>query len=137
MNTHLVILCSSILFGAAAAAQAPAGLEPADLQWKEIIPGTSFAPAYGDWEKGAHGKFVRIAPGAIVPPHTHSKSYDAVFISGRIANSLQGAEPVHVGAGGYWRMPGGRVHGHQCVSKEPCLFYTHSDGAWDVQLVEQ
>lgn len=137
MSNQLIVLCGSVLLATSAAAQAPETLGSPDLQWKEMIPGVSFAPAFGDWERGAHGKFVRIAPGGKVPPHTHSQPYHAVFVSGRLANSVNGAAAAEVRSGEYWHMAGGRVHAHECVSDEPCFFYTHSTGPWDVQLVEK
>lgn len=110
----------------------------ADLEWREIVPGVvSFAAAYGDWEKEAHGKFVRIEPGASVPMHTHGKAYHAVLHSGELTNLLDTAETrVDLGPGDYWHMAGGRPHGHICASSEPCIVYVHSDGAWDLTLVE-
>lgn len=34
-------------------------------------------------------------------------------------------------------MPAGSVHKTGCVSEEPCLFYTHGDEKWDIQVVEE
>ena len=129
-------MVSYLLVAAAAAAAAPDSLASSELQWREMIPGVHFAPTYGDWEKQAHGKFVRLDPGARVPMHTHSGDYHAVVVSGRIANLYEGGKTVEVEQGDYWNVAAGLPHGHLCLSKEPCLAYTHSDGLWDLKLVE-
>lgn len=107
------------------------------LQWRTMFPGVEFAPAHGDWEKEAHGKFVRFAPGTKVPMHTHGAPYHAVMVSGRMANLLAADTRVEVEPGAYFHMAAGRAHGHECVSAEPCLFYTYSDSLWDLKLIEE
>jgi quercetin dioxygenase-like cupin family protein len=100
-----------------------------------MFPGVEFAPAYGDWEKEAHGKFVRFAPGGMAPMHTHTNAYHAVMISGQMAN-LYDEGRSNVGPGDYWFVAARRPHGHECVSAEPCFFYTYGDALWDIQLSE-
>lgn len=133
----------SLVIGAAAAGQSTDTqstntFPTSELKWREMIPNVVyFAPAYGDWEKGAHAKFARVQPGATVPMHTHKQPYHAVVISGKLTNLLNsGPTRVELAPGDYWYMAGGRAHGHVCTSTEPCLVYTHSDGAWDLALVE-
>ena len=119
-----------------ALAQSAENLPAAQLEWREMVPGVEFAPAYGDWEKQAHGKFVRIAPAAQVPMHTHTNAYRGVMISGRMANLYDGGKRVEIGPGDYWYVAGARPHGHDCLSTEPCFFYTYGDSLWDLQLIE-
>lgn len=129
---------------AAIAAVAPgpapdtATLPSGDLKWRAMIPDVVyFAPAHGDWEKGAHGKYARVQPGTTVPMHTHRGAYHAVLISGRLTNLLDsGPTRVALTPGDYWYMAAERAHGHTCTSAEPCLVYTHSDAAWDLTLVK-
>jgi quercetin dioxygenase-like cupin family protein len=130
-----IAAASMIATAAAASAQAPDRVAAADLKWQEMFPGVEFAPAYGDWEKGAHGKYVRFAPGSQAPMHTHSGPYHAVMISGRLAN-LYAEGRSEVGPGDYWFVAARRPHGHDCVSAEPCFFYTHSDAFWDIELAD-
>lgn len=132
------IAAAALLSGTSAAAQSADKLPSSELKWREMIPNVVyFAPAYGDWEKGAHGKFARVQPGATVPMHSHTQAYYAVLISGRLTNLLDsGPTRVELMPGDYWYMAGGRAHGHVCTSAEPCLVYTHSDGAWDLALVK-
>jgi hypothetical protein len=131
-------LGSVLLIGTSAMAQGTDRLPVSGLKWREMIPKiVSFAPAYGDWEKGAHGKFARVEPGATVPMHSHRLAYHGVLLSGRLTNLLDsGPTRVELVPGDYWYMAANRAHGHVCTSAEPCLVYTHSDGAWDLTLVK-
>ena len=119
------------------AAQAKAGetIAAGDLEWKEIVPGASFAAAYGDWEKGGHGKFVRIQRGAQIPMHTHSNDYRAVVVSGRMVNLFGGDQKTEVAPGDYFYMAAKRPHSHQCLSEEGCVFYTYGDRLWDIEVI--
>ncbi len=124
------------ILGAAAALALTAGVaaeaqSDGQKQWREMGPGAHFAPAQGDWEKGAHSKFIRLAAGLDVPFHTHSNDYHGVMLSGRMTIDLEGGKTSEVGAGDYWTMKGGVPHGHKCLSAEPCLLYTHGDKNWD------
>lgn len=128
----------ALMAGAGASAQSTDTLPTSALKWREMVPNVvSFAPSYGDWEQGAHGKHARIEPGATVPMHTHKQPYHAVVVSGRLTNMLDTQDNrVELAPGDYWYMAGGRAHGHTCTSAEPCLVYTHSPGAWDLTMVE-
>lgn len=122
-------------FGAKAAPPGATSLAADALAWVEMAPGVHFAPAYGDWNKEAHGKFIRFAPGAAVPFHTHTGGYHGVTITGRVTNPYPGeTDPKAFGPGDSWFVPGGAMHSNACVSAEPCLFYTHSDGPFDLTV---
>ena len=102
------------------------------------MPGVEFAPDWGVWTEGAHGQWVRFAPGLTSPLHTHTHGYHGVVIAGTVVNPAAGEEvPVRLGPGAYWYMPGAAVYATGCVSEEPCLFYTHGDDLWDLQMEEQ
>ena len=137
-NVLTVAAAAALLAGSSAAAQGTGTVPTSALKWREMIPNVvSFAPAYGDWETGAHAKFARVQPGATVPMHTHTQPYHAVLISGTLTNLLDSAPTrVELAPGDYWYMAAGRAHGHVCTSPEPCLAYVHSDGAWDLTLVK-
>lgn len=121
--------------------QAPAGSavsSPETLTWTEIVPGVSFGGVYGDWSAEAHGKLVRFAPGLESPVHTHTHAYHGVVISGIVTNPYPGEEsPPRMGPGTYFHVPAGAPHTTGCVSEEPCLFYTHGDELWDLQVPEE
>lgn len=109
-----------------------------DLEWTQMIPGVAFAPAYGDWQSGRHGKFVRFEPGASAPLHTHSSPYNGIVLEGRLSNPYAGkVEPAEMKAGTHWYVPAAAEHGNTCVSEQPCLLYTYGDAAWDIAVVEE
>ncbi len=119
------------LFAPIASAQGSDRVAPAALQWKQIVPGAHFAAAYGDWEKGAHGKYVRFVKGVQIPLHRHTHGYHAVAISGRIVNLFEGGKRVEIAPGDYFYMAAMRAHSHECLSDGGCLFYTYGDRLWD------
>ena len=70
IRLSLASLLAASALGATAAQAQPAdatSLAHDKLAWVTMAPGIEFAPAFGDWNKEAHGKFVRFAPGAAVP----------------------------------------------------------------------
>jgi quercetin dioxygenase-like cupin family protein len=74
--------------------------------------------------------------GLASPTHTHTHDYYSIVISGTVTNPFEGEEdPPEMGPGDAWCVPGGAVHRIACVSEEPCLFHTHGDALWDLQLV--
>ena len=133
MRFSLTFLALALL---ATPAAAQVVLAPTDLQWTEVAPGIAFANAHGDWQTGAHGKFVRFEPRAAVGMHTHSASYHGVVITGRFTNGYRGAPGRPMGPGTFWSVEGGVPHDNSCESEEPCLIYTTSDAAVDVTMVE-
>lgn len=131
-------VAAGFLLAASIGAQAQGGdlVARGDLQWKEIVPGVSFAAAHGDWDKGGHGKFVRISRSAEIPMHRHSNDYRAVVVSGRMVNLFEGNQKTEVAAGDYFYMAAKRPHSHQCLVEEGCLFYTYGDGLWDIEVTQ-
>ena len=123
-------LMASVL-ASGTSAQGSDRIVPANLQWKEIVPGAHFAAAYGNWEKEAHGKFVRFVKGVRIPIHRHTNDYHAVAISGHIVNLFEGGRRVEIAPGDYFYMAARRAHSHECLSEEGCLFYTHGSALWD------
>lgn len=143
MRFYRLILAFVFLAVPAAAQQAaaqetdaPGPVAQEDLEWVEIIPGISFAAAYGQWAEGAHGKFIRFEPGAAAPMHRHSSAYRGVIIQGELTNPYPGEEAVAMGPGDYWHVPAEMAHANECVSEEPCLFFTYGDAPWDIEVIE-
>lgn len=134
------VLCGTVPAAAFAqdsdAADAPGPVAHEDLEWVEVVPGISFAAAYGQWDREAHGKFIRFEPGASAPLHRHSSAYRGVIIRGRLTNPYPGGQAVEMGPGDYWHVPAGMAHSNECVSEEPCLFFTYGDAPWDITMVE-
>lgn len=107
-----------------------------EVEWVEIVPGIRFAAEAGDWQSQAHAKLVKFDAGAATPLHTHTHPYHGVVISGTVTNPFDGeADPPELEAGDYWYVPGGAQHVTACVSEEPCLFYTHADHPFDLNVV--
>lgn len=140
LSLHLAPLVLVAALATPGFAQAPAEaitLAPAGIEWAEIVPGASFGALYGDWSAEAHGKLARFDPGFVSPVHTHTHAYHGVVVSGTVSNPYPGEEsPPEMGPGDYWFVPGGAAHVTSCLSAEPCLIYTHSDAAWDIEVVE-
>jgi quercetin dioxygenase-like cupin family protein len=104
----------------------------ADFAFDTITPFLQFSDAYGDRNAGAHGTFGIIPAKMASPPHTHSSSYHGVVIQGQVTDGFNHEpNPAMLGPGSYWYVPANVVHITACVSSEPCLFYTHSDGKFD------
>jgi quercetin dioxygenase-like cupin family protein len=114
---------------------APAPIAQEDLEWVEIIPGVAFAAAYGRWTEGAHGKFVRFDPGVSAPMHRHNSAYRGVVVQGELTNPYPGEEVVVMRPGDFWRVPADMAHSNECVSDEPCVFFTYGEAAWDIEVV--
>ena len=124
-------IAAASLPGSTVSAQIGDRLSPTSVQWKEIVPGAHFGAAYGNWEKGAHGKYVRFVKGVQIPMHRHTNEYHAVAISGRVVNLFEGGTKVEMAPGDYFHMAAGRAHSHECLSDEGCLFYTYGTQLWD------
>lgn len=132
----VVVVAFSAGEAAAQGAEAPPPIAQDDLEWVEIIPGVEFAAVYGDWAEGAHAKFARFAPGMVAPLHTHTHAYHGVVVQGEFTNPYPGEEDVVMGPGDYWYVPAGMAHGNECVSDDPCVFFTYGDALWDIEMVE-
>jgi len=124
-------VAAALSFASAASAQGMDRVSPAAVAWKDIVPGVQFGAVHGDWEKGAHGKYVRFVKGVQIPLHRHSNDYHAVAISGRLVNLFEGGRRVEIAPGDYFYMAAGRAHSHECLSDGGCLFYTYGDRLWD------
>lgn len=88
-------------------------------------------PAYGNFQAGRHGTFIRMPHGFVSPVHTHTEDYFAVVIKGVGANQLPGGKIIPLNAGSYWFQKGEEAHVTQCLSKEDCLFFIVQPGKFD------
>jgi len=106
------------------------------IEFKQIAPFVQMGSAWGNRSKGAHGTFGQFPGGASSPLHVHSGDYHAVVISGVMTNPFDNdPNPPKMSAGSYWFVPAGSEHVTACVSKEPCVFYFHANGAFDFSPV--
>lgn len=139
LTSVIIVAIGLVASSAVAQEDARAFHHPDEVEWAEVVPGIAFAATAGDWTEEAHGKLIRFEPGAAVPPHTHSLAYDGVVIEGRFTNPYPDDEgdPVVMGPGSTWHVPAETAHANECVSEDPCLIYTHQDGAWDIAVLEE
>ena len=88
-------------------------------------------PAYGNFQQGRHGTFIRMPHGFVSPVHTHTEDYFGVVIKGTGANQAPGGEIIPLAAGSYWFQKGEEPHVTQCLSKQDCLFFIVQPGKFD------
>ena len=106
-------------------------LTPEDLKWETAFDGfpINFARVSGSTFTTPHATFSKFPGGNfITPPHIHAHSYQAVVISGKIINPMEGEDPKDakvMGPGSYWYVPANQVHTTGCVSEEPCVFFMY------------
>ena len=117
-------------------AKAPEARPGETFQFDTITPFLKFSDAFGDRTKpGAHGTFGIIPANTASPQHIHSVAYHGVVIRGVLIKPFNGdPNPPRLNPGSYWYVPANVPHVTACVSDEPCLFYTHMDGPFDVKL---
>jgi Domain of unknown function (DUF4437) len=133
------ILLAPVTVGAAPFdSKTPQARPQETFQFDTITPFLKFSDAFGDRTKpGPHGTFGTIPAHTASPEHTHSVAYHGVVIRGVVVNPFNGdPNPPRLSPGSYWYVPANVPHVTACVSDEPCLFYTHSDGPFDVKLTE-
>jgi anti-sigma factor ChrR (cupin superfamily) len=84
------------------------------LSWKPFRPGVDIHRLYGDGKEGPSAAFLRYAPGASVPYHTHG-GYEHIFI-------LKGSQVDRTGRNGAGTViinpPGSE---HHVVSPDGCV----------------
>ncbi len=88
-------------------------------------------PAYGDFQNGRHGTFVRMPAGFKSAVHTHTEDYFAAVVEGIGSNHPVGEEAVPLPAGSYWFQRGEEAHVTECLSETDCLFFLVQPGKFD------
>jgi beta-alanine degradation protein BauB len=89
------------------------------------------APAFGNFQNGAHGTFVKMPAGFVSEPHIHTGEYYAVVISGVGVNGRQGSKDVALPVGSYWSQKGGENHVTKCISPNECIFFISQSVKFD------
>jgi putative transcriptional regulator len=101
------------------------GLIERTASWiPQVVPGLSFV----DFEGGppaaaADCGFVRLAPGAVFPPHTHLGEEMTMILSGRVHDPVNDRT---IGPGEDYIRPEGSTHYLVCVGDEPCIYATRA-----------
>jgi quercetin dioxygenase-like cupin family protein len=88
-------------------------------------------PAYGDFQNGRHGTFVRMPAGFKSPVHTHTEDYFAAVVEGVGSNHVPDGEAVPLPTGSYWFQRGEEAHVTECLSETDCLFFIVQPGKFD------
>lgn len=104
------------------------------LDWKSTPEGVAFAALEGDRFAEAYRAMVHLPSGTQSPPHIKTAAMVGVILQGRMVHYAADDDPKSapkVGAGGFYRIPGGLAHISACVSAEPCVTYLYQDAAFD------
>ncbi|HEX3759488.1 MAG TPA: cupin domain-containing protein [Kofleriaceae bacterium] len=90
----------------------------------QVVPGLHFIDFEGGpATAGADCGFVRLAPGAIFPPHTHLGEEMTTVLSGQIRDL---ANDITLGPGDDYIRAEGSTHYLVCVGDEPCIYATRA-----------
>lgn len=111
-----------------------------NLNWKATPEGVAFASLEGDRFAGPYRAMVRLPSGATSPPHIKSATMVGVMLQGRMRHYPAAADPdtaPEIGAGGFYKIPGGLAHISACVSAEPCITYLYQNAAFDFLPVSE
>ena len=73
---------------------------------RELFPGVTVRTTWGERMMMS---FVRLAPGAVVPPHSHPHEQMGMLLEGELEFTL-GDETKHLKVGDLWCVPGNVVH---------------------------
>jgi quercetin dioxygenase-like cupin family protein len=111
-------------------------VDSAQATYKELAPGASGSVVWGDMDNGPHGTFTKFVPGASFPLHTHTSDMRIVVLKGAYVYKPENGPEVRVSAGHYLFIPGGDRHVSGGDAKEGALFYSTSDGKFDLNPVK-
>ncbi len=90
----------------------------------QVVPGISFVDFEGGpATAGADCGFVRLAPGAVFPPHTHLGDETTTILSGQVHDPVSGRT---IGPGEDYNHAEGSTHYLVCVGDEPCIYATRA-----------
>ena len=112
----------------------PAG----DLKWTDMAdspPGVKIADLWGNHTKGAYGAVIKFPAGFTAPLHTHTHDMRIVIVSGTFIHTPEGKPEVRLGPGSYLMQPGGYRHATGCDKASECVFFTESNGKFDLKPV--
>jgi anti-sigma factor ChrR (cupin superfamily) len=89
-----------------------------------VIPtGCEIAVLRGDPSKPRADVFLRFAPGAVLPSHTHTSGERMILAAGEMVVTYKGQPPATLTAGAYAYGPPGMPHAGVCRSATPCVLF--------------
>jgi len=96
------------------------------VSWDRQIPGIELVHFEGGAAAAAADcGFIRIAPGAVFPLHTHVREESAIILAGRVRDVTH--DRVY-SAGDEYVMDAGSSHQLACESNEACMFAVRASG---------
>jgi anti-sigma factor ChrR (cupin superfamily) len=73
--------------------------------WRPFLPGIEFKHLHGDETSGVMSYYLKLAPGAVIPPHRHPHDEECIVLSGELIIG-----DLHVPAGGFHLARAGLDH---------------------------
>ncbi len=112
-------------------------LSPQNLKFIQIpdMPDCATAAILrGDPRTGPSWVLLRLASGCRVPWHWHTPTEEMVVISGRGRMTMQNGPWLDFVPGAYASLPTHHIHQASCTHS--CLFFSSSDGPFDIHYVD-
>lgn len=112
------------------------GHNMADMQFSAVPGLPNCTPGSVQSGNPAQGPSIILAKadtGCTVPWHWHSPNEHLMMVQGVARLDTKNGKPLTLRAGGYAMLPAKHVHRFVCTSS--CVFYVHSDGAFDIHYV--
>jgi len=100
-------------------------------EFKEMMPGVSWAVLWGDPDLGAHGTFTKFVPGFDGGTHMHTNDVWIIVLQGAYVYRDAAGER-RVGPGEFLRIPGRMKHWSGGDSHQGAVFYEESSGKFDL-----
>jgi quercetin dioxygenase-like cupin family protein len=101
-------------------------IDPDVLPAKTLAPGVQLRAAWGEHLMLS---FVRLAPGGVVPPHSHPHEQGGICLDGAMEFTI-GSETRIVKRGEGWMIPGGVTHAVRALedgAEALDIFYPHRE----------
>ena len=98
--------------------------------WPE--KGCEAALAWGDWEKGTSGFWVRAPKGHKFVRHAHPTPERILMVRGQIVGGVDGGKEIRVAPGTYWGLDANVVHWARC--EDACLMYITYDSPYGLSF---
>jgi len=89
-----------------------------ELPQKEVLQGITLKSVH---LQNLMVTFVTLAPGAVLPEHSHEHEQISVIVSGMLRFTVEGEERI-VSAGHVVRIPSNALHGAEVI-EGPCIVY--------------
>lgn len=105
--------------------------------FSEVAPGVSKKALWGDEKVGPYGTFTRFVPGQVNPLHTHTNEIRLVVLEGAYIYTPEDGEEIRVGPGEFLSVPSGIAHVSAGDAEDGALFYESSEGAFDLNLIDE